>query len=126
MKNVVDVTNLKKNVIKLMYKIFINPQDVCDLLNELLKLDYECISNLIKHGEECNKQIEEHKVVQVKDIKDVDGTMFPALGVLGIINGLFKCDKTNTGAICYETEDGENDKIVCFRLTDNYKKWLEG
>lgn len=106
------------------YKVFVQPQDVCDLLNELLKLDYDCIENLIDNGVLCNNKIANHPTVQVKDIEVYDKQTISTLGIIGVINGLFGVDDNNTGAICYEIDD-KTGMITCFKLTENYKKWLK-
>jgi len=84
----------------------VSAQDVCDLLNEILRLDYDCIHNLINHREECNENIANHP--------DIIVTNESTLGIMGLINGLFGIREDGMGAICYEYD---GDEITGFKLT---------
>jgi len=95
-----------------MLKDYVTSQEVCDLLNELLKIDYTCVHNLISHRERCNKKFAEHPTVQVKQYKT---DKFPVVGIIGIINGLFGIREDGMGAICFEFN---NEKILKFKLVD--------
>jgi hypothetical protein len=95
-----------------MLKEKITAQDACNMLNELLKLDYECTAALIRHHECCNKSVTEHPTIQVQCYgKD----KHPLLGIVGVINGMFGIREDGMGAICYESD--ENDKILGFKIT---------
>ena len=105
-----------------MIKQSITPQDVCDLLNELLRLDPKCILTLIAHREPCNDSISEHPTVQVQPDTSSDHTS--QVGILGIINGMFGVRDDGMGPICYETEDAAGSGIetpVGFKLTPPIK-----
>ena len=92
-------------------KTCISVQDVCDLLNELLKSDYDC-NGIVLNRTKCNDKIANHPTVQVHE--DEEGSRF--LGLIGIINGLFGINENGMGAICYEIDD--DDKIIQFKLTE--------
>jgi hypothetical protein len=93
-----------------MTKEFVTPQDVCDLLNEFLKLDYVCAEELIFHHQRCNDAVASHPTIQVGQYENDE---FPRVGIVGILNGLFGIHEDGMGAICYEIEGG---KILGFRL----------
>ena len=61
-----------------MLKNNITLHDVCNLFNELLKLDYDCIQNLISCRVKCNDAIANHPTVQVTKSSEV--------GIIGIIS----------------------------------------
>jgi hypothetical protein len=93
-----------------MIKETITIQDVCDLLNELLKKDPFCINSLIFQRVFCNKAIANHPTVQV----DQCGNQ-PRVGLIGIINGLFGIREDGMGALCAEVNnDGE---LIVFKPT---------
>jgi hypothetical protein len=94
-----------------MCKDSATPSDVCDLLNELLKLDYDCIVALVTNRKKCNEAIESHRTVQVQ--RGIDD-LFASVGIVGILNGLFDINEDGCGALCYEVID---DRITCFKLT---------
>jgi hypothetical protein len=81
----------------------VTPQDVCDLMNELLKLDYACASGLINYHQPCNKTVADHPTIQVRQYGDEE----PSVGILGILNGMFGIREDGMGAICYEIDLGE-------------------
>ena len=85
------------------------PQDACNILNEALKLDYDCILKLITYHEQCNDDIAAHPTIQVR--QDVGIT---EVGFMGLLNGIFGIRKDWRGYICYEIEDG---KIMGFKMT---------
>jgi len=97
---------LKKNI---------TPKNVCDLLNEMLKLDYKCTEKLIEHRVPCNEKIADHATIQVQQFKT---DKFPKVGLMGVINGLFGIRKDGMGAICYEIDFG---KIIRFKPTPEKK-----
>ena len=94
-----------------MLKQSITPSDVCELLNELLKLDYDCASGLVSCRQQCNKSVADHPSIQVQQDKD---DKFPTVGVVGVLNGMFGIRDDGMGAICFEIDDG---KILGFKLT---------
>jgi len=94
-----------------MLKETIKAQDVSDLLNDLLKLDYGCITSLINNRESCNDAIANHPTVQVQQYID---DKFPKVGLIGILNGLFGIAPSGMGAICFETD---GSKVIGFKLT---------
>jgi hypothetical protein len=96
-----------------MLKQSITPQDVCDLLNEMLKLDYECTYGIATHRQQCNEAIASHPTIQVQQFK---GDEFPKVGIVGILNGLFGIRDDGMGAICFDFDD-ESGKILCFKPT---------
>jgi hypothetical protein len=95
-----------------MLKKFITSTDVCDLLNELLKLDYECISDLTSHRVKCNDAIANHPTVQVHQYID---DKFPKVGLIGILNGLFGIREDGMGSICCDMDNA--GRIIGFKPT---------
>lgn len=92
-----------------MPKESVTAQDVCDLLNELLNIDYDCIHALINHRVRCNEKVADHPSVQVQQFIDDE---FPKVGLLGILNGLFGLASDGAGVLCYEHEiDGRITKF---------------
>jgi hypothetical protein len=89
----------------------VSAQEVCDLLNEMLKVDYSCTSALFSHREKCNKDMADHPTIQVRQYPDDE---YSSVGILGILNGLFGIREDGMGAICMEVED---EKILGFKLT---------
>lgn len=94
-----------------MIKKSITPQDACDLLNEFLKLDRDCVHGLIAHRQECKEAIANHPTIQVQQLKD---DKFPKVGIVGILNGMFGIDEDGMGAIFYD--EGDNGEILCFKV----------
>jgi hypothetical protein len=94
-----------------MLKESITPQDVCDLLNELLEKDYDCIHELISYRVKCNQAVADHPTVQVQCFKPESK---PKVGLLGILNGLFGVREDLFGIICMEVD---GTRIVTFKLT---------
>jgi hypothetical protein len=103
-----------------MLKQSVTPQDVCDLLNELLKLDYDCAHGLISYHQQRNEEVAAHQSIQVQQYKD---DKFPKVGIVGILNGIFGIRDDGMGAICFEIDDG---KILGFKLTPPAKEQEEG
>lgn len=98
-----------------MYRDKISPQDVCDLLNELLSKDPECIKTLINSRVPCNSEIVGHSTVQVRDCLEMNKS---TVGLIGILNGLFGInDEDGFGAIGLLIDEG----TMRFELTDQYK-----
>lgn len=94
-----------------MLKQSVTPQDVCDLLNELLKLDYDCANGLISYRQQCNEAVAAHQSIQVQQYKD---DKFPKVGIVGVLNGIFGIRDDGMGAICFEIDNGN---ILGFKLT---------
>ncbi len=92
----------------------ITANDVCELLNELLKVDYSCVESLMNYRVKCNIHIANHPTVQVQQFKT---DPFPKVGLLGILNGLFGIDADGMGAI-YMVIDDNTRKISSFRTAD--------
>ena len=70
-----------------MIRESVTPQDLCDFMNELIKLDPEAIYNLIRARVPVNDGIANHPTAQVCAIKDQPERY--DLGLLGVLNGLF-------------------------------------
>ena len=94
-----------------MLKQSITPSDVCDLLNELLKLDYDCANELVSYRQQCNESVAAHQSIQVQQYKD---DPFPKVGIVGVLNGMFGIRDDGMGAICFEIDNG---KILGFKIT---------
>jgi len=97
-----------------MLKESVTPQEVCDLLNSLLKTDREFITNIMKTHIPCNKKVAEHPTVQVRGYKDYPDSY--TCDILGILNGLFGIQEDGMGAICYLMDDA-SEKITEFKIT---------
>jgi len=82
-----------------MFKDSITPQEVCDLLNELIELDPTAIGALMINCVPCNEGIADHPTVQVYERHQGF-----TLGVLGLINGPFGIDSKGWGQIAYSLD----------------------
>lgn len=89
-----------------MIKQSVTIDETVAFLNELLALDHQAITALIKNHVTCNEQLAAHQTVQVLL---GDGEYF--VEALGILNGLFGIDEDGWGAIIGVLED---DRIVEF------------
>lgn len=96
-----------------MLKESVSVQDVCDLLNEMLKADYGCVEALVSYRAMCSDIIADHPTIQVRKFKDDE---FPTVGILGILNGLFGIREDGMGALCMEVDD-EDGTILGFKPT---------
>ena len=95
-----------------MVKKTVSVQDVCDLLNELLKMDYDCIKSLFIFHVNCNETVAKHPTIQVQQ----SSTQFPSrLGFLGILNGIFGVRENGMGPICCDIDNSGH--INCFKPT---------
>jgi len=94
-----------------MLKQTITANDVCDLLNKMLKLDYDCTHAIVSYRQKCNDLIAKHETIQVQQYEEDE---FPKVGIIGILNGMFGIREDGMGAICYEIE---NDRILGFKPT---------
>jgi len=77
----------------------VTPEDVCDLLNELLGLDSEATFYLIENRVKCNNKVVSHPFIQVHEA-DLGGDY--KVGMLGVVNGLFGTGPDGFGAIVAE------------------------
>jgi hypothetical protein len=98
-----------------MLKKNITPKNVCNLLNEMLELDYKSTKKLVEYRVPCNEKIADHPTIQVQKFKT---DKFPKVGLIGVINGMFGTRKDGMGAICYEIDLG---KIIRFKPTPEKK-----
>ncbi len=81
-------------------------QQTINILNDALQKDQRAIQNLISTRTECNEQLAQHPSIQVKE--DKNGQC--AVGLLGIINGIFK---TKVGTIqAVFDEQGKLEKFI--------------
>lgn len=94
-----------------MLKEKVSVDDVCNLLNELLELDPICTHSLLLNRSICNNAVAEHSTIQVQqNARD----LFPSVGLIGFLNGLFGVRVDGMGPICVEMDDG---KILKFKPT---------
>ena len=95
----------------------ISIQDVCNLLNNMLELDYSCTHELINKRVECNDLITDHPTIQVQALKGE----FTKVGLLGVLNGLFET-VNGRGPIVMETD--YYGKIISFKQIEqtNFKQ----
>lgn len=84
-----------------MLKETVNAQDVCDVLNEMLKLDKTCITALVNHREPCNDAIANHPTIQVQQYSGE----ISKVGLIGVLNGIFGIREDGMGAIAMVIED---------------------
>lgn len=96
----------------------VSVEDVCGLLNDMLKKDPECVKKLFDVHVECNKDIMDHPTVQVRFYP---GDEKPSVGFIGILNGMFCEDGDMYGSLCMEY-DPDEDKILSFRPTSEEER----
>lgn len=83
-------------------------EQVLKLLNELVKLDPDCVAFLVEGRVSCNEAIANHPTVQVSDYAGS-----PSVGLLGILNGIFGIDEKGYGPIsAYFEDDGTLTKFT--------------
>ena len=92
----------------------ITPEEVVDLLNEVLKLDEEAVTVLFRQKIPCNKRLLHHPTVQCR--AEHGKLSSYTISPLGIINGLFGIDKNEMGAIYREVDMDDNEKLIKFGL----------
>jgi len=80
---------------KKYYKESITAKDVVKLLNQMLKIDRQCVEKLIENRVPCTRKLAMHPTIQV--IGKGDGTY--RIGMMGIINGMFGIDDNGMGQI---------------------------
>ena len=95
----------------------VTPQDVCDLFNEILKIDYGFGEKLIRTRFDCTDEILNHPTIQVRQHHPDD---VPTTSIVGLLNGLFHKTYDGFGAICYVIDDDDN--IVNFEPTPSQKR----
>ena len=98
-----------------MFKKNIIPEDIVELLNEMLKLDYEGTKKFVEAKIEVNEKIANHETIQV------NGYTTPReylLGIIGFLNGLFGVNENHFGCICCEIK---GNKIIEFKVDYNLK-----
>lgn len=87
----------------------VTPQGVCDLMNELIVLDKDCIEELTKARVQCNDKLADHESVQVRLDMAKQKTF---VGIVGILNGLFREPQ---GVLCVQYTDDVDQKLIGFR-----------
>lgn len=87
-----------------------NPQQLCEYLNDLLAIDQEAIQQLFERRVPCNQALADHSAVQVGVVPS--GFI---VGILGILNGMYCPWPDNHGRICAEYEE---EKLLGFCATD--------
>jgi len=93
-----------------MLRETVSVQEVCVFLNEFLKLDSDCLTNLVNTRHKCNEKIVEHESIQVSC--NTDGNFY--VGLLGVLNGMFGTNETRAASIVAQINDF-NGQILCFR-----------
>lgn len=79
-----------------MIKATVTLQDTINLLNEMITLDPIATTNLIHQRTPCNASLADHPTIQV----DVNrNKQVIAVGLLGVLNGLFGTDQNGQGPI---------------------------
>ena len=63
----------------------VTPDEMIQVLNEAIDLDEEAIRKLFQYRVECNEELADHPVIQVRD----EGEGVFSISLLGILNGLF-------------------------------------
>ena len=78
-------------------------QEVIDVLNGALALDREAVEVLVEQRVPCNEALADHPTIQVQG--DDSGA---AVGLLGVLNGLFGTDEEGWGPIAavFDDDDG--------------------
>lgn len=80
-----------------MAEYLVSVNDCVDFLNEMLDLDRGAIDHLISQRVACNRDMANHKTVQVVEV--IEDEMY-MVGFLGLLNGLFGANDRNIGYIC--------------------------
>ena len=78
----------------------VSPDHAIDVLNLILKADPAAAHALVEQRVPCNKALGDHPSVQVAQ-KDESLTV----GLLGVLNGIFRADEDGWGTICAVFED---------------------
>lgn len=85
-------------------------QATCNLLNEMLALDYIFTDGLLTLHLPCNKELAEHSTIQVRKWPDIERY---TAGILGVLNGL-----SSDPNIVITAEYLENGKLSRFYIQD--------
>jgi len=100
-----------------MLKKSTTPEEVVELLNEMLKLDYEATKKFIETKVSCNENLANNSLIQVDGYSEKDGYL---VGPLGFLNGIFGDNEYGYGCICAVYEDKNLVKFECnSNLKDN-------
>jgi hypothetical protein len=100
-------------------KASVTPQDVVDLLNQVVRLDPDFADSFFSMRKRCNDALADHPTIQsVADSLEPSDSM---VGVLGLLNGLFGVadagEKAGYGAVTMHCDDFTK-RIYAFSLTD--------
>lgn len=82
-------------------------------LNDMLKADARAMTALVEQRVACNEAMANHPSVQVTKRGNAH-----AMGLLGVLNGIFGADKTGWGPISAVFEDDDLNTVVGFKRTD--------
>ena len=88
----------------------VTPDDVIATLNEALALDPVALTLLVMNRVVCGKALANHPTIQVA-AGEIAAPFEYAVGLLGVINGLFGVDDQGTGPISARVVDGQ---VVAF------------
>lgn len=97
-----------------------------DMLNDLLKLDREAITQLLDRRVLCSESMADHETVQVLERQHKNGKASTyTVGLLGILNGLFGVMEDGWGHISAWYED--DGTVIAFKRTPDgdKKRWRE-
>jgi hypothetical protein len=86
-----------------------SPQDIVDLLNEMLKLDSTATLNLVDNKVMCNEKLAKHPTLQIDNYASSDNYM---VGLIGVINGLFGVNEYEYGTIAAVYEGSKLVKFI--------------
>jgi len=92
-----------------MLKKQVKPKEVVTYLNRLLKTDRLAVETLFNIRVLCNSRMAKHPTVQVGKFSSKY-----AVGIIGIINGMFGADMNGWGCISMDLDEG--NKIKRFRM----------
>lgn len=90
-------------------------QEMCEYLNDLIKLDPDAVHNLCETRVPCNASLGNHHSVQV-----VGCSPSPLVGLLGILNGFIGTQPDGWGYIAGRY--GDDGKLFGFDLASNYPR----
>jgi len=84
----------------------ITVDDVLEVLNRMLKKDREATNKLFLFGQvTCNGELQADPTIQVRAYEREGCAPPPAVGILGVINGLFGVDEEGYGPIALVTDE---------------------
>lgn len=92
-------------------------QNICDILNEAIKLDKLCIDSLFTLTIPCNQEMANHPNIQVRKWHN---TAKYTLGFLGLLNGVATEDKFIIAQ--YDDTDGKINGFELKSKVDCYQK----